>query len=201
MTLTQQRVSLTYTYIYTYDMTPTQQRVSFTYTYIYIYIYIYMTWYLRSREYLSRMHIYKHTTWHLHSTECLSPIHIHIHMGWLQLVGSIKLYVSFAKEPYKRDDILQKRPVILSILLTVAIPYDMTPTQQRVCLTYTYIYRHMTWYLRSRECLSRTHIFTWHDTYRVERVSHLYIHIHTYDTWRVCACADSLTYTYICTYT
>jgi len=39
-------------------------------------------------------------------------------------VGSIKLCVSFAKEPYKRDDILQKRPVILSILLTVATPYQ-----------------------------------------------------------------------------
>jgi len=38
-------------------------------------------------------------------------------MGWLWLVGSMKLQVSFAKGPYKRDDILQKRPVILSILL------------------------------------------------------------------------------------
>ena len=37
-------------------------------------------------------------------------------MGWLRLVGSIKLKVSFAKEPYKRDDILQKRPMISSIL-------------------------------------------------------------------------------------
>ena len=27
----------------------------------------------------------------------------------LQLVGSLKLQVSFAKEPYKRDDTLQKR--------------------------------------------------------------------------------------------
>jgi len=26
-----------------------------------------------------------------------------LHMGWLWLVGSFKLYVSFAKEPYKRD--------------------------------------------------------------------------------------------------
>ena len=34
-------------------------------------------------------------------------------MGWLRLVGSIKLQVSFAKEPYKRDDILPKRPTIL----------------------------------------------------------------------------------------
>jgi len=30
-------------------------------------------------------------------------------MGWLQSVGSIKLKVSFAKEPYKRDAVLQKR--------------------------------------------------------------------------------------------
>jgi len=29
-------------------------------------------------------------------------------MGWLRLVGSLKLKVSFVKEPYKRDDILQK---------------------------------------------------------------------------------------------
>ena len=28
-------------------------------------------------------------------------------MGWLLLVGPMKLQVSFAKEPYKRDNILQ----------------------------------------------------------------------------------------------
>ena len=34
-------------------------------------------------------------------------------MGWLRLVGSFKLYVFFAKEPFKRDYILQnKRPII-----------------------------------------------------------------------------------------
>ena len=44
-------------------------------------------------------------------------------MGWLRLVGSMKLYVSFAKEPYKRDDILQERSIIFPILLTVATPY------------------------------------------------------------------------------
>jgi len=43
-------------------------------------------------------------------------------MEWLRLVGSIKLKVSFSKEPYKRDNILQKRPIIVSILLTVANP-------------------------------------------------------------------------------
>jgi len=32
-------------------------------------------------------------------------------MGWRRCLGSLKLYVSFAKEPYKRDDNLQKRPI------------------------------------------------------------------------------------------
>jgi len=44
-------------------------------------------------------------------------------MGWLRLVGSLKVKVSNAKEPYKRDDILQKRPIILRSLLIVATPY------------------------------------------------------------------------------
>jgi len=43
-------------------------------------------------------------------------------MRWLRLVGSLKLYVSFAKEPYKRDDILQTRPIFWRGLLTVANP-------------------------------------------------------------------------------
>ena len=45
------------------------------------------------------------------------------HMGCLRLVDSLKLQVSFGKEPYKRDDILQKRPTILRSLLIVATPY------------------------------------------------------------------------------
>jgi len=40
------------------------------------------------------------------------------------LVGSLKLYVSFAKEPYKREDILQKKNTILRSLLIVATPYQ-----------------------------------------------------------------------------
>ena len=44
-------------------------------------------------------------------------------MGWLRLVGSLKLQVSFAKKPYKRDYVLQKRPIILRSLLIVATPY------------------------------------------------------------------------------
>ena len=44
-------------------------------------------------------------------------------MGWLLIVRSLELQVSFAKEPYKIDDILQKRPIILRSLLIVATPY------------------------------------------------------------------------------
>jgi len=47
----------------------------------------------------------------------------HIVMGWLRLVSSLKWLVSFAKEPYKRDDVLQKRPIILKSLLIIATPY------------------------------------------------------------------------------
>jgi len=43
-------------------------------------------------------------------------------MGWLRQVGSSKLKVSFAKEPCKRDYVLQKRPVISRSLLIVATP-------------------------------------------------------------------------------
>ena len=45
-------------------------------------------------------------------------------MVWLRLVGSLKLGSS-AKEPYKRDCILQKRLIILSSLLTVATPHHI----------------------------------------------------------------------------
>ena len=43
-------------------------------------------------------------------------------MWWLRLVGSLISQISFAKEPYKRDDILLKRPIILRSLLSVATP-------------------------------------------------------------------------------
>jgi len=46
-------------------------------------------------------------------------------MGWLRLVGTLKLQVYFAKESYKRNDILQKRPIIFRSLLSVATPYQI----------------------------------------------------------------------------
>ena len=61
-------------------------------------------------------------------------------MGWLRLVGSSKLEVSFAKEPYKKDYILQKRPMILRSLLIVATPYTYT----RVYRTFAHHTTHLT---------------------------------------------------------
>jgi len=40
--------------------------------------------------------------------EKLRMCHVSDVMGWLRLVGSLKLQVSFAKEPYTRDNIRDK---------------------------------------------------------------------------------------------
>jgi len=95
-------------------------------------------------------------------------------MGWLWLVGSIKLKVSFAKEPYKRDNILPKRPTILSILLTVATPYRDSVTHHhhwpapRVC-THVYI-------ICVRSCHIHMYVFVictrWCHIHMCEFVSH-----------------------------
>jgi len=44
---------------------------------------------------------------------------------WLRFVGSSKSLVSVAKEPYKREHILQKMPIILRCLLIVAFRYGV----------------------------------------------------------------------------
>jgi len=62
---------------------------------------------------------YEQVTWHM---MCIQRNLLGC-MGWLRLVGSLKIIVSFAKKPYKREDILQKRPTILMSLLHVATPY------------------------------------------------------------------------------
>ena len=46
-------------------------------------------------------------------------------MGWRRSVGSIKLQVTFAEYRLLVRALLQKRPIILSILLTEATPYHL----------------------------------------------------------------------------
>ena len=67
----------------------------------------------------------KNAVGYTHRTRCGG----YADMGWLRLVGSLRLYVSFAKEPYERDDILQRRPIILRSRLIAATPYPYTFVQ------------------------------------------------------------------------
>jgi len=81
------------------------------------------------------------------SSPSLSPslthTHIHVHtilhsyMGWLRLVGSLKIYVSFAEYRLFYKALLQKRPIIQRSLLIVATPYtvDKTKFKPGGCLT------------------------------------------------------------------
>jgi len=84
--------------------------------------------------------------------------HIRIFYGVATISRLIKIIGFFAKEPYKRDDILQKRHMILRSLPIVAIPY-----------VYTHIHTHGNRNLHINICI---YIYT-----------HIYIHIHIY-----CAC-------------
>ena len=52
-------------------------------------------------------------------------------MGWLMLAGSIKWYVSFAKEPYKRDYILQKETCSFIDPTNRSHPIDISGTVPR----------------------------------------------------------------------
>ena len=94
-------ISHTEVYVYTHHLTNASS---------YMYVYIYTRRYIRSW-----ICVYVH-----HSPEVASTRDIAT--GCLRLVRLIKSWVSFAKEPYKRDNILQKRPKILTIPLAVATP-------------------------------------------------------------------------------
>ena len=63
--------------------------------------------------YMYYTYIVIHETIFIHKSLCIAKWTRHSDMRWLRLVGSLKSYVSFAKEPYKRDYILQKRRIIL----------------------------------------------------------------------------------------
>jgi hypothetical protein len=63
----------------------------------------------------------KKTSWHP------TPATSNCWYGLATISRLLQLQVSFAKEPYKRNCILQKRPIILRSLLIVATPY--------VCMT------------------------------------------------------------------
>ena len=65
-----------------------------------------------------------HVTWLMHTC-----------MGWLRSVGSIKLHISFAEYCLFYGALLQKRPIILSILRTKATPYHVSPLMRHFLWT------------------------------------------------------------------
>jgi len=64
-----------------------------------------------------------HAHTHLFCSSTPSPTIATTIMGWLRLVGSFKLQVSFAKEPYKRDYILQNKCALILQLYSI-FPHD-----------------------------------------------------------------------------
>jgi len=83
-------------------------------------------------------------------------------MGWLELVGSIKLQVSFPEYRLFYRALLQKRPIILSILLTVATPYSSGWSLPLTHTTHTQHTQHI------HECITyRTRHARKHITYHI----------------------------------
>jgi len=109
-------------------------------------------------------------------------------MGWLRLVGSLRLLVSFAKEPYKIDDILQKKPIILRSLLFVATPYldSMLWSESN---THTYVRTYVP------KC-SHQSIKKYKYTY-LHKYIHILAYIHTYVHTNIHTYIHTCTHTYI----
>jgi len=105
-------------------------------------------------------------------------------MGWLWLVGSIKLQVSFVKEPYKRDSVLQKIPIILSILLTVATPCLNRGYCAGVCV---YIYKYVYLYMLDENLLGLMMVST------LLKI----VESRLFELWILCRCVCIYIYIYI----
>jgi len=69
----------------------------------------------------------------------LALYHLYYHgpYGVALVSRLLKITGLFAKKTYKRDYILQKRPMILSILLTVATPYHLYITSPAIYTSQT----------------------------------------------------------------
>jgi len=117
----------TYIYVHIYSYARTHLPVCI---YTYIYTCMYNVYIYRICIIFTYLYIYLHSYTYIHVWMCTCISYFYftrhlVHMGWLRLVGSLKLQVSFAKDPSKRDDVLQKRPIISRSLLIVATSYDV----------------------------------------------------------------------------
>ena len=69
-------------------------------------------------------HVYKQIQIHMYMYVYGEATHTCMYMGWLWSVRSIKLHVSFAKEPYTRDDILSPSSCA-SIVCVCSLSYEI----------------------------------------------------------------------------
>ena len=113
-------------YVYTYSHAGASSDGASRHIYAFIYVYTHMYTHMYKKSMFTHIHTQALAAMGLHDTSYWLSWHIYqVHMGWLRLLDSLKLQVSFPKEPYKRDDILQKRPTILRSLRIVATPYQV----------------------------------------------------------------------------
>ena len=94
-------------------------------------------------------------------TLCISGSRFSI-MRWLRLVGYLKTQVSFAKEPYKQDNILQKRPIFQRSLLIIATSLHSIPH------THTHIHTHT--HTHTPEDIDSTANPTWDDIFESSKL-------------------------------
>jgi len=98
----------------------------------------------------------------------------HIAIGWLRLVGSLKLYVSFAEYRLFYRALLQKRPIVLRSLLIVATPYTWMshdyPFNTRVVRRMLHYARHPLHFSANR-CICV--MISWTNTSLVRHMSHV----------------------------
>ena len=94
----------------------------------------------------------------------VNTLFIQWHMGWLRFVGSSKLQISFAMQPYKIDDILQKRPIIFKEPTNRSRPIAsethcvMYPMKHIDTDTQTHRHTSSSWLLSLRTIVSRVSI-------------------------------------------
>jgi len=130
-----------YTYIYVYVHTHIYIHINICIR-MYLHLYLYLYLYACLHVFISILSFAQELCIHgviffceISDTEVRIEVIVDVNitaMVWLRFVGSFKLHVSFAKEPYKRDDILQKTPILLRSLLIIATPYDIPQTHTHV---------------------------------------------------------------------
>jgi len=116
-----------------------------------------------------------HTRWMFQPSMHIS------YMGWLQLVSSLKLQVSFAKEPCKTHYILQKRPIDLRSLLIVAISYEHTGWTSRQGRSDSEVWDWQAYLCMNIHTCTHVHMYT---CTHVHMLMHTYTHAHTH-VWSV----------------